>query len=310
VALGDVDGDGDLDALLGNIDRANQLLINAGGRQGGTEGNFQARDLAGGSQTSRAVALADLDGDGDLDAVVGNHGLQANQILVNQGGRQGGNEGAFTPAANALPGGANSTSSLALGDVDNDGDVDIVVGNGNTANQLVLNQGGRQGGTEGSFVLAGDLPGGSEATEAVALGDLDGDGDLDLVVGNYNTANRILINQGGAQGGTIGSFVAGTAPGGVRFTESLGIGDLDGDGDLDVAVGNRKQATQVMVNQGGAQGGTQGSFVVQTAPGGEPVTFPLALGDLDGDGFGGLSPSGLPILGGGVPLSADVDWIA
>ena len=184
--------------------------------------------LPGGSAYTRAVALGDVDGDGDLDMVVGNGSGGANELLLNSG------DGTFV-AASAFPGGSADTYAVALGDVDGDGDLDMVVGNNwGGSNELLLNSG------DGTFVAASAFPGGSEYTYAVALGDVDGDGDLDMVVGNnfdmvvgnYG-ANELLLNSGD------GTFVAASAfPGGSAYTNAVALGDVDGDGDLDMVVGN------------------------------------------------------------------------
>ncbi len=65
----------------------------------------------------------------------------------------------------------------------------------------------------------------------MTLGDVDGDGDLDLVTGNSNAPNRIYINNG------AGNFTGGQALG-ANNTFSVTLGDVDGDGDLDLLAGN------------------------------------------------------------------------
>ena len=104
VALGDVDGDGDLDAVVGNNnDRTNAVWINDG------NGTFINSGQALGNSPSRSVALGDLDGDGDLDAMVANTG--ANIVWINDGA------GNFTDSGQRL--GRKSVSlSVALGDLD------------------------------------------------------------------------------------------------------------------------------------------------------------------------------------------------
>ncbi|MDC3252040.1 FG-GAP-like repeat-containing protein [Planctomycetota bacterium] len=200
VALGDLDGDGDLDAWVANyFSQANRVWINQGGDQGRTPGTYADSGQSLGNSPSRAVALGDLDGDGDLDAWVANYSDssgfgQANRVWINQGGDQGGILGTYADSNQDL--GNSSSADVALGDLDGDGDLDAWVGNYDTqANRVWINQGGDQGGTPGTYADSGQALGNSDST-GVALGDLDGDGDLDAWVANWNNqANRVWINQ-------------------------------------------------------------------------------------------------------------------
>jgi hypothetical protein len=294
IALGDVDGDGDLDALLGGHIQPNQLFINQGGEQLGTEGTFVVFELDGGSFETDAIALGDVDGDGDLDAVVANQSLLGpNQLLINQDG-----EGTFV--ASDLDGGNLISYDIALGDVDGDGDLDAVVVNGGIFgdyqnNTLLINQGGQQPGTEGDFV-AYDLPGGALEGEGIALGDVDGDGDLDVVVANRGAPNQLLINQDGE-----GTFVAYDLP----FPESIyssnysvdvALGDVDGDGDLDAVFASQAvfAPNQLLINQDG-----EGTFVASDLPGGDFSSEGIALGDVDGDGDLDVLVANFSTVGGG-----------
>ena len=90
---------------------------------------FSVENLPGGSWNTYSVAFGDVDGDGDMDIVVGNSG-EVNQLLINDG------LGTFT--AFDMPGGSMSTLSVAVGDVNNDGYGDIVIGDQNQDNQLVI----------------------------------------------------------------------------------------------------------------------------------------------------------------------------
>jgi hypothetical protein len=295
VALGDVDGDGDLDAFVSNTD-LNEVLINQGGAQGGIPGELKLGIPPEGIfQTSRDVALGDLDGDGDLDAFIANDPL-ANQVLINQGGAQGGTPGDFDLGTPPEGGdGLNPSFAVALGDVDGDGDLDAFVANRSgfpdQPNQLLINDG------TGVLTLSANQPeGGALISEDVALGDVDGDGDLDAFVANIGDAgvgtvgpDQVLINQGGAQGGSPGDFDLGIAPEGGDFQASsaVALGDLDGDGDLDAFIANSSalQPNLVLINQGEAQGGIAGDFDLGIEPeGGNQVSEDVALADLDGDG--------------------------
>ena len=114
VALGDLDGDGDLDAMFANSG-PNTVWTNDG------TGNFTNSGQELGNSDSLSVALGDLDGDGDLDAMVGNES-QPNTVWTNDG------NGTFSKTGQAL--GNSRSTSVALGDLDLDGDVDAMVANG------------------------------------------------------------------------------------------------------------------------------------------------------------------------------------
>jgi hypothetical protein len=334
VSLGDLDGDGDLDACVANIG-AHRVWINQGGVQGGVAGNFLDSGQALGNSNSRGVSLGDFDGDGDLDAWVANWNSQANRVWINQGGIQGGVAGDFTDSGQAL--GNSNSSDVSLGDLDGDGDLDAWVANlnqpnrvwindglgnytdsgqalgnsgslavslgdldgdgdldawvanySNQANRVWINDGGLQGGPAGNFTDSGQAPAGNSDSTGVSLTDLDGDGDLDAWVtidrGPTTQANRVLINQGGIQGGVAGNFLESGQALGNSNSSDVAIGDLDGDGDLDAWVANRSQANRVWINQGGDQGGVAGNFADSGQALGNSNSRGVALGDLDGDG--------------------------
>jgi len=277
VSLGDVDGDGDLDAFVANspfrlLDGGNRVWINQGGLQGGMAGTFRDSGQSLGDVFSRDVSLGDLDGDGDLDAFVGNRRDEGNRVWINQGGTQGGTPGTFSDSGQSL--GSYSSFGVSLGDLDGDGDLDAFVAN--RFDRLVwVNQGGLQGGTAGTFSPGQSFA--SSFSQRVELGDLDGDGDLDVFVANLN---RVWINQGGTQGGAQGTF----SDSGQRLPRGglrLSLGDLDGDGDLDVFVA---RPNRVWINQGGLQGGTAGTFSDSGQSLGRFASVGASLGDLDGDG--------------------------
>ena len=113
--------------------------------------------------------LADLDGDGDIDAFVGRDG-GADSVWLNDG------SGSFTDSGQSL--GSGRAFGVALGDFDADGDMDAFVANLNAANTVWTNNG------SGVFSDSGQSLGGTGNSNGVALGDVDADGDLDVVVAN------------------------------------------------------------------------------------------------------------------------------
>ena len=171
VTLGDVDGDGDLDAFVANYNQANRVWLNDG------SGTFTDSSQSLGSSESASVTLGDVDGDGDLDAFVANAG-QANRVWLNDG------SGTFTDSSQSL--GNSKSRSVTLGDVDGDGDFDAFVAN-SQANRVWLNDG------SGTFTDSSQSLGSSNST-SVTLGDVDGDGDLDAFVANIGQANRVWLN--------------------------------------------------------------------------------------------------------------------
>ncbi len=234
------------------------------------------------SLSESGTCLVDPDGDGyladDADIFVVNVSGQSNALMWNLAGAQAGSPGVFANSGEDVTTGARGYD-LAIGDLDNDGDLDLVsVGDGQAI--YFRNQGGAQGGTTGTFQHSVDFA--AHVGGNVKFGDLDNDGDLDVVIIGLFQA-RLWFNDGNLQGGTVGSFTAGSALSGSAT--ALDIGDIDGDGDLDIvgSVPFFMAGIRIWTNQGGVQGGTLGNFLeTQLVPIAQP--YDLELGDLDGDG--------------------------
>jgi hypothetical protein len=140
-----------------------------------------------GAGESTAVALGDVDGDSDLDAIVANEWGAAQRVYLNDGG------GVFSPHS-FFGRSYYSSSDVALGDVDGDGDLDALVANWyGRAQRVYLNDG------TGVFALHPSAPTfGAGMSAAIALGDIDGDGDLDALVANYDgEAQTVWLNRAG-----------------------------------------------------------------------------------------------------------------
>jgi hypothetical protein len=227
LALGDMNSDGTTDVFFANFTTvsgpapypANEVWLN---HQGTFIDSGQALQGLG----SQDVLLEDFDADGDLDAFVVNHyefvfdpipwnnGNPPDQLWLNDG------HGVFTDSGQRM--GDSIGTAAACGDVDGDGDLDILVGNF-SANYLWLNN--------GSGIFSGPFTGVDEGAPDVELADIDSDGDLDAIIAKGG-ANRIWLNDG------VGHFIRDQILLGNSISRGVALGDLDGDGDLDIVFAN------------------------------------------------------------------------
>ncbi|WP_161599665.1 malectin domain-containing carbohydrate-binding protein [Hymenobacter nivis] len=285
MVTGDVDGDGDLDILTANGNFDVSIRLNGGD---GTYTNSPHSFVVGDNIT--ALTIGDVDGDGDLDLLITFYpGVAPGAAIayLNDG------KGAFT-AGGSVPLGFG-VGQTVLGDIDGDGDLDFlgvsstgIPGTGRTYKGVVavrLNDG--HGGFSGTQNLALE-------TFYLALGDADGDGDLDLF-GNQNSVASLSLNDGQGVFGTAQPLGLRTS---APFTAGRTVlGDLNGDGSLDVAVADRVGGTVIIGLNDGTGVFATASEVALTAISTPLVGASLALGDVDGDGD-------LDIVGAGVMTTA------
>ncbi len=252
IALGDLDGDGDLDIVVANYRQTNKFYLNNG--MGGFDAGSDISSSDGGNE-SNDIALGDLDGDGDLDVVVANRS-RPNRVYLNNGVNDGMVD--FDEGSD-ISSDERSSQGIALGDLDGDGDLDVVIANyynapGYGINRFYLNNG--LGGFNEGFDIS---PDDDHESMAIALGDLDGDGDLDVVVANYyETINKFYLNNGVNNDGML-TFHAGSD---ISFSQEnstdIALVDLDGDGYLDVVVANYYETTNRFYLNNGMGGFDEG----------------------------------------------------
>jgi hypothetical protein len=243
-----------------------------------------------GRTATHVAALADLDGDGDLDVVAGNDqhlGPVDDPIWWNDG--QGNFDGPPQILEESVPG----SYHVATGDFNGDGREDILFGRFGSG-WLILNEGARQF-SPGKEIRAHEMYIGPVD---VAPGDLDGDGDLDAFIAvccgtvaqggpsnvHYPPRHRAFLNDG------AGNLTAVLGSLGDLGTRSVALGDLDGDGDLDIYMGNSfstrdadstsssNEPNTVWLNDGAGRFTDTGQRL------GDLGTNAVALSDLDGDG--------------------------
>ena len=308
-SVADLDGDGDLDVLAGAD--GNELFDgfyyfeNTAGA-GSTpsfasprRNPFKLSDVKGESRPS----LADFDGDGDLDMLSGEY---YGALVYFENTSEGGTEVAFTIDLNSAvnPFGLTEVDepSPSIGDLDGDGDFDVLVGEDNGDFVYFENTAGP--GVTPTLAAAQINPFGLIELEgrrsAPSTGDFDGDGDLDVLSGD-DDGNFVYFENMAGTGGTVPAFASPqTNPFGLSvILDSYGYGsvstpnavDLDGDGDLDVLSGS--EAGDLIYFENTAGPGTMPAFAPpQTNPFGlegvrtdlyDPGASP-SVADLDGDG--------------------------
>jgi hypothetical protein len=279
VALADVDGDGKLD-IIATDNGANLISIfrNISTPGSISSNSFATRvDFATGAQP-QGVAAADLDGDGRPDVVVANTGDGTVSILHNTS--TVGNI-AFAPKVDIATGGV--CCGVAVGDLDGDGELDVVAVNAGDNTMSLLRNVSSPGNI--SFAATVNFSIGYYPIH-VAIGDLDGDGKPDLTVTYYlGQILGVFRNTSTAGSLTTNSFAPEIdfALGGRGHTGA--IADLDGDGKPDVAVVTELNSLLSIFKNVS----TPGSFTDSSLAG--RVDFStgynasgVAIGDLDGDG--------------------------
>ena len=320
---GDVDQDGDVDVFT--QDFGIHLLVNQGGAQEGEPGQFRSvgginsppaynigyRDMGG------TIQMGDLNGDGRIDAFVagccygmdagepGNDGVNApsvSWVWMNDGRVDNLQTGHILPM-DLLDG--RPIRQAALGDLDNDGDLDVIaavgkpsMGTTDSLDDLILLNDG-----SGNLVVSTQKLGNTDSTSA-ALGDVNGDGYLDVLVGT-NTGARLWINQAikTGSGGPVfapadqsfaavqtaweklqakfsaaaGKLLGLYLPYGSARTKAVFLKDLDGDGDLDALLA-RIFGAEIWWNDG------QGAFQRSAVRFEYREDTGVAVADFDGDG--------------------------
>jgi FG-GAP-like repeat len=257
-ALGDFDGDGDLDAAVTNArDDTISVFLNDG------TGVFGAQVTYATGTMPRSLVAADLNGDGDADLAVLNVASSDVSVLLSSG------DGTFAPEVRVFVGDVSARGdtnktfpvpgpSLAGGDLDNDGDVDLAIPCGGEVRVLV-NDGA------GGFSLAPQAPDvlGGDAYD-IAIADLNGDGLSDLAVvvrSTPLTGVNVVLNQGGLSFAPPAAYSADYAncQGCLYNFTSIDAGDIDDDGDPDLVIGS-EYGGRVFVAYRNAGDGTFGPF--------------------------------------------------
>lgn len=241
-----------------------------------------------GSTYPVAVAAADLNGDGRTDLAV-TQAVGHVSVLYNQG------NGTFAREDHEIKAGIleDDLFSLAVGDLNGDGLPDLVTaGDGSEAVQILRNRTGArllQQAQISGFVLEPPLPLATAANripnpEAVAVGDLNGDGRLDIAAVGAGGWVSLLLNHGGA-GFSLDEVDLATADDTHPEPVSVAIADLNGDGRPEIAAADLTGVVSVLANQGGGHFALEPGLHLATPSDSNPEPDSVAARDMNGDGL-------------------------
>jgi len=317
VCAGDYDNDGHIDIYVTNFG-PNVLYRNRGD---GTFEDVTAAAAVGDDRVGSSAAFADWDADGDLDLYVANYAkfsVETNktcyqgttQVYCDPAQYDGDSgvfyrnegDGTFADVTRQVGGYTEAGRQLGVvfGDYDNDSDVDLYVANDGMANFLFRNEGDGTfrdvGMVSGSALNEGGRP---EAGMGTDFGDYDNDGDLDIVVCNFQWEScRLFENDGNGHFADATSVTDVAAPTLSVLTFGTDFFDCDNDGHLDLFMANGHvndnaqlfdasvsypQRDQIFRNDG------KGTFVDVTSSSGPGLELVMvgrgaAFGDYDNDG--------------------------
>ncbi len=243
VAVGDLTGDGEPDLVTANWG-ANDVSV----LMGNGDGTFEPAVPYTTGRWPSSVAVGDLTGDGDLDLVIVN-GFDVNVLLGN-------GDGTFQAELDYPT--DSDPSSVAVGDFNGDGKLDLVTGNGGgdayTVSMLL-------GNGDGSFQPSVDYATGLQPS-MVAVGDFNGDGELDIVTADSGSNHvSVLLGNGNGTFQPAVQYAVGSEP------ESVAVGDFNNDGELDIVTANCGNDTvSVLLGNGNGTFRACHSYVVGSEP--------------------------------------------
>ena len=260
--VGDVDGNGDLDLVAGNWNQVNRVYL---GNGNGTFSSGSDVDTPT-NQTFKAL-LGDLDGDGDLDLVAANY-TQVNRIYLN-------NNTKFSSSSPA----ANANSAATTSNVSNTFTQSMQAA---TSSTFVVH-GSMTGKRAGAYSGSGSTALSFDPTEDIPPGELV---QVTLTAGLKSTSGdaaqppRVFQFRGVAlQGPVVFTNISSDVDTPTNATYIAPLGDLEADGDLDLATGNSGQVNRIYLSNGNGTFASGGDVDTPTNN-----TQGFSVGDVDGDG--------------------------
>lgn len=270
-AIGDIDDDNRLDVVT--IDRLNNTMSVYRNTTSGGDVSFAAKVDFTTGQSPRAVAIADIDGDGKPDVVVTN--VNANTVSIFKNTTSGGII-SFAPKVDFAT--ATQPSGIAITDIDKDGKPDVVINTINLEGYVSILRNTGSIGTI-SFASRVDIQAIGGSIEEIRTADIDGDDKPDIVLPDF-ASNVIKIFRNTGSAGNI-SYSSPVTINTSTNPDNIEIGDLNNDGKPDLAVGHYSN-TRVWFFKNVSTTGNIALQFSNSYPAGN--VYGLAINDLDGDG--------------------------
>jgi hypothetical protein len=247
IATGDLDADGYLDLVIGNIGANTVQVVRGLG-----SGTFAAPVSFPAGSRPYEVALGDFNSDGIPDVAVANNGEATIRVLI------AGNDGAGHWDGTFLPGVAYPTTQLSLaivaGDYTNDGILDLVATEYSVGSVALFIGNGAGGIGDGTFKPPLHASAGPEPYD-LATGDFNEDGKLDLAIANGDAGGlKVMLGTGTGLFPVVNSYLQGTSLSGVA------VADFDGDGITDLAASSVLSNALHLMRGIGADGVGNGSY--------------------------------------------------
>ncbi len=278
IAVGDFNGDARLDLATANQNSSNVSVFFGTGATGGFA---PAANFATGLGP-QFIATGDFNEDGFADLATANSSSPNFSVAVLL---SAGTVGAF--GAPTTFGVGTAPRSVAVGDFNEDGHLDLVVANRNSNNVSVL-LGTGTGGFGGQTTFAA----GTQPQQAIAA-DIDGDGNLDIVTANNGSGNvSVLLGNGSGSFAAQQTFAVGITP------FSVVAGDFNGDGANDLAVSNYNlNRLTILLTDATPPSATLGTLANVTTAGGTAYDFTLSLADNEAIDVGSLDNNDVLVNG-------------